>query len=882
MNTLVKKEIRLLLPSWIVAMLLATVQGITRPYDFYVASLLFFGLTIMALTTIGREASLNTFSSLLAQPAERIQVWKTKLSVLAVAFLLVFAVWLAAFGIASINSRVDVSNRRDAYYLFIAIPLIATATFTGGLWTTLLVRQVASAFWLTLLVPVTLSGFSGIFLAGSESDSLVIAVLSVVIGVYSLAGFLFARWLFFRAQDVGWSGGVIALPDWKFLLAREEATGAARTRRPLVALIKKEIQLQQGVLTSALGLLVLHAGMIGLRALHKFPPNSAGELFTSIWWMFWLVLPALLGSIAIAEERKLGVIESQFCLSASRRTQFAVKACVTLGLGVLLGGVMPILLEGIGLALGSPNAAFSSAGHPLDYSGLLMLLYGAMAFSAGVTVVSVFASSLTKNFLQAIGAAFVTFVGLMMVAPILTSRQMVFNDSSAPHSILPLVIAVPTVVVTLVWLAYLNFKNFRDGWPLWRRNLLGLLSACVVIGPGSAAIYHRAWEFFLPAEPAHRAAKLSLANPPELRNETYENLLVRLPDGRVWFDYLSNQYFPGERGFWWDVWAALTHPLPHSAGPARFISGGNWADASARHVDEQLQNVAPEAIHLSGYAESVGIQDDGTLWASDKSDPKSWTAGKLTQFGENSDWRQFARGFDIVSVLLLKKDGTLWRWGTNHFDLSQWPQNWPGLRAYQPYQIGTNFDWTGIDSLHGPLAWKADGSVWRVWGHDKSGEDKLIRENNYDSIVTQKCSNGFGEAGAYIRNDGTLWVYGQLHAYGRTPAKFEVVQSSRETNWVAVARTWNWMVAIKKDGTLWQWQPADSRNLTAGFAAPPARLGIHHDWISVVNVEGGIVSLAADGSLWFWPDRRSYGNSEFLLRLPKQPRFIANVFGGAN
>src|ERR1039457_6706923 len=105
MNPLVKKEIRLLLPSFIVAVLLAMVQAITRPYDFYVTSLLFFGLTIMALTTIGREASLNTFSSLVALPAERIRIWTTKLSVLAAAFLTVFLVWLAAFGIAFIRSN---------------------------------------------------------------------------------------------------------------------------------------------------------------------------------------------------------------------------------------------------------------------------------------------------------------------------------------------------------------------------------------------------------------------------------------------------------------------------------------------------------------------------------------------------------------------------------------------------------------------------------------------------------------------------------------------------------------------------------------------------------------------------------------------------------
>src|SRR5208282_225998 len=105
---------------------------------FYVATLLFFGLTIMALTSIGRETSLNTFSSLLAQPAERMRIWQIKLSVLAVAFLIVFAVWLAAFVIAFINFHANASDLDNSYNLFITICLIACATFTGGLWTTLL------------------------------------------------------------------------------------------------------------------------------------------------------------------------------------------------------------------------------------------------------------------------------------------------------------------------------------------------------------------------------------------------------------------------------------------------------------------------------------------------------------------------------------------------------------------------------------------------------------------------------------------------------------------------------------------------------------------------------------------------------------------------
>ena len=55
MNPLVKKEVRLLLPAWIVAMLLAMVQACTRPYDFYIAFLVFFGLSLVLVRLWDQE-----------------------------------------------------------------------------------------------------------------------------------------------------------------------------------------------------------------------------------------------------------------------------------------------------------------------------------------------------------------------------------------------------------------------------------------------------------------------------------------------------------------------------------------------------------------------------------------------------------------------------------------------------------------------------------------------------------------------------------------------------------------------------------------------------------------------------------------------------------
>src|SRR5450756_240365 len=201
MNALVKKEIRLLLPSWLMAMLLAVPSICTRMDDGIPVVLLFFGLAMMGLASLGRESSLNTFSQLLAQPAERLRIWKIKLSVLAVAFLAVAGVWRLAVVLSFKDYGNGPADPDASEAVLVAGCMVIAATFSGGLWAALLLRQIAGAFWLTLLVPATLAGCTTAFVSTSQPGSGVIVALCIIIGLYSIGGFLFARWLFFRAQD---------------------------------------------------------------------------------------------------------------------------------------------------------------------------------------------------------------------------------------------------------------------------------------------------------------------------------------------------------------------------------------------------------------------------------------------------------------------------------------------------------------------------------------------------------------------------------------------------------------------------------------------------------------------------------------------------------
>jgi hypothetical protein len=903
MSPLVKKEIRLLLPGCLAVLALEILSPWflhnqdTDMVFVYAPVVCFLGMIVLAIDSFGREFSMNTFPLLMSQPVERRQIWWTKIIILLLASVVIFAAYFATCdlwlheaianvkSIWHINPELIRSDFRNSMLASVALLLVAA---TGGLWTSLLLRQTAAAFWITLLTPVGLFFAIGYVMSRffhSGSDVVVIGVLYGAAGIYSLAGFWLARRLFRQVQDTAWLGGVINFSAWRYFEGGSPAVVSVRRRRPVAALLKKEFQLHGVSLICAGVVLALHIVALIVRAGYgNFHKESLVYGLTTIFWVFWLIIPLILGCTTVAEERKLAMADGQFCLPVSRRLQFAVKYIPILIFGTFLGGVMPVLVEGIANLMGAPNEMFFGLADFYNREnfefgpGLPLSQISIAILAAAMVWAGFYASTLAKNFLQALGTAIVIgAAGSLFV--LLHGLAMVLNVTifgiTLWSSALPTLIGILVVPIALLWLAWLNFSHNREGWRLWRRNVLGLVGALAVVAVSSAAIYNRAWEVFEPAEPPHGPAVFSVANQPVLSSGGGAGLQVRLPDGRIWLDCVA---FPPYRGswpdFWQQLWWSFTRPLPTSTGPEQFMPGSNWVSATVRY--RQFWNPSGASPRpVVGYQDTVGIKADGTLWISSESKPVIWTGAKMIRYGDESSWQQIVRTY--AGLLLLKKDGSLWQWDTNRVDWNHLESNWPTARTSQMHPIGTNAVWLEIFSRGNMgFAREKDGSVWSIdWNW------RMEQRTNLDQVISRTFSGMPDGPMAYVAEDGTLWANDRYYDQDqkRMMGTGRFFRTGMVTNWLAVVVSWTGMVALKSDGSLWQWRWNYSQNSPLEAAkSPPKRLGIHHDWIGLTSVWGGgfPVTMAADGSLWLWP----IGYPEFpWLKPPKQPAFLGNVFG---
>lgn len=358
--SLLIKESRALMPVWLVclgAVLGGALVGTLAPRTFSMLDVAlhslrglgtaayFLGGTALAALSIGHEYLHGTLPSLLSQPAPRRLLLLAKLSVLSAMLLVLFAVATAVLFNPSTSGR-------SLPQLEYAMPVLALCVAP---WLTMLSRNPIAGTVFTvgiaggLLVAGDVLGEAIYQGVAREVETFRVAFFwigtLVVCAVAAVAGLR----TFMRLEAVDGRDPDVSLPSWSWMRAR--LPRRAKTGHPVWLLIKKELHLQQ--MTFAVAGYSMLVWIILVSS--SLVPDWTEGVLTLLTFLGAFLTAMLIGSLASAEERRLGTLEWQMMLPISASKQWIVKvamvmaltAVVSVGLPALLHWIMPLMYLGI-------------------------------------------------------------------------------------------------------------------------------------------------------------------------------------------------------------------------------------------------------------------------------------------------------------------------------------------------------------------------------------------------------------------------------------------------------------------------------------------------------------------------------------------------------
>ena len=193
---------------------------------------------------------------------------------------------------------------------------------------------------------------------------------------------------------------------------------------------------------------------------------------------------------------------------------------------------------------------------------------------------------------------------------------------------------------------------------------------------------------------------------------------------------------------------------------------------------------------------------------------------------------------------------------------------------------GTNWLMTNVESIGVSAAVKTDGTLW-LWGDGSRGRlGNNSTTNRSSPVQTIAATNDWSSVdrrhyfSAAIKTNGTLWLWGDGSA-GELGNNSTANQSS-PVQTVAVGNNWKQVavglyhtVAIKTDGTLWNWGSGDSgelgNNSIARRSSPVQTVSGGTNWCHVAagaldnayTTAATTAGVKTDGTLWLWGGQSS-------------------------
>lgn len=312
---------------------------------------------------------------------------------------------------------------------------------------------------------------------------------------------------------------------------------------------------------------------------------------------------------------------------------------------------------------------------------------------------------------------------------------------------------------------------------------------------------------------------------------------------------------------------------------------GLWLSAAGAEVP-QASGLSGVVAASGGAAHTLALKSDGTVWA--------WGNNQYGQLGDGTTTSRSTpakvNGLNAVVAIAagsfhsvaLKDDGTVWAWGWNGSGqlgdgtppppppfADPWPDRFAVNRA-TPEQVSGLTGVVAITAgLSSSFAVKSDGTIWG-WGGNWGGQlgdgtstDRItpVEVSGFTRVVGIATDGGHSLA---LKSDGTVWAWGwndlgQL-GVGTTQNQHQLTPLPviGLGGVVAVTVAAGGSLALKDDGTVWEWGIPEWR-----IQSSPAQVsGLG----SVVALAGGVapyicacgqrLALASDGTIWAW------GNNE--------------------
>jgi alpha-tubulin suppressor-like RCC1 family protein len=262
----------------------------------------------------------------------------------------------------------------------------------------------------------------------------------------------------------------------------------------------------------------------------------------------------------------------------------------------------------------------------------------------------------------------------------------------------------------------------------------------------------------------------------------------------------------------------------------------------------------------------LALKTNGELWAWGVNTSGQLGNGSTTQstsparVGTDDDWEKICAGF--THSLAIKANGSLWAWGSAS---SGQLGNGSSSANPTPGQVGSDTDWVSLAAnTLTSCAIKSNGTLW-VWGGNNGGMlgDGTISATQWPKLLTARTdwvdiSCGIEHLLA-LDSSGVIWVSGHADGLSGAAPRSLALAHQAEEGWSVVSGRSSAYAGIRQDGSLWTWGQNDSGVIGGGTTSPsgstwlPSRVGSANDWRHLsTGLAPYMFGIKTGGTLWGW------------------------------